>query len=476
MTDRRARAPDLPQPGGAEVSWPVRSGRMPPLAAGFVARHKSAAGLPKALAPWDAVALTSATSDREARAPLLPESPDWSGCCGKTQLAVSHAEFLWQAGELELLVWVTAVSRAAILSAYAAAASAVLGTGDSGDAEATARRFLGWLSQTSRSWLIVLDGLASAEDMEGLWPTGPAGRMLVTTALPQSAFGPQQLASFPIGGLSRRESLSYVLGLLTDDRGQRTGAIDLVDLLGGEPLALMQARAVVDSSGLSCREYTDMFARKRAQLAASFAGPQAAAAVSWTLCVEQACRILPGAPVQAMLVLAAVLDGHWIPAQLFTAGPVLAYARDVTRRTASHEEAWACVDSLQQAGLVTIDQSAEPALVRIALPVQVAVRQAASPDLLERAAVAAARGLLDVWPEEDAGTTLGDSLRSCAMSVAGIAGDALWTAKAYQLLIRTGRSLQEGRPHLDRRRALEPGGRGQQALSGRGTSGNAGRR
>ena len=119
----------------------------------------------------------------------------------------------------------------------------------------------------------MLDDLSAPADAEGLWPAGPAGRILVTTAEPAAAFARPQLVAFPITGLSRREALSYLLGRLTDDRGQRTGAIDLVDLLGGEPLALSQASAVLDSSALSCRAYADHFGRKRDQLAGGFQWP-----------------------------------------------------------------------------------------------------------------------------------------------------------------------------------------------------------
>ena len=71
---------------------------------------------------------------------------------------------------------------------------------------------------------------------------------------------------------------------LTEDRGQRSGAIDLVDHLGGEPLALVQASAVIGTSALSCREYQDVFIRKLDQMAR--AGQSSTAAISWILSVE----------------------------------------------------------------------------------------------------------------------------------------------------------------------------------------------
>ena len=435
-----SRAPAEPTGGaGTAVTWPVRSGLVPPLADGFVARPESAPGLGQVLSPGACVALTPA---RTVRATAPPGSPDWPGSCGKTQLAAYIAESMWTSRELDLLVWVTATSRASILSAYAAAAAAAIGIGPAGDAEAIAVRFTSWLAETSRPWLVVLDDLSAPADAEGLWPAGPTGRSLVTTAEPAASFARPQLVAFPMTGLSRREALSYLLGRLTDDRGQRTGAIDLVDLLGGEPLALSQASAVLDSSALSCRDYTDHFNRKRDQLAGSVRGRPAATAISWTLCVEQAYRLLPGGPVQPVLILASVLDGHAIPSTVLTATAVRDFAGHPDQGPASQEGIWSCVSCLQTAGLMTIDRAATPPVVRMHPAVQAAVRTAASREALGRAALTAADALLEVWPDGDSGGWLADSLRASALTIIRLAGELLWTASRYELLFRTGQSLE----------------------------------
>ena len=68
-----------------------------------------------------------------------------------------------------------------MLSGYAEAA-AQLGLDHGGDAESVAARFAAWLAGTARPWLVVLDDLRDAADLDGLWPAGPAGRLLVTAA------------------------------------------------------------------------------------------------------------------------------------------------------------------------------------------------------------------------------------------------------------------------------------------------------
>src|SRR3984885_15903265 len=308
--DSRVRATG-PVGQAPAVVWPVRSGAVPSLADGFSARPETAPALGSGLVPGAGVALVAGQN-----APA--GSPDWAGTCGKTQLAAFFTESLWRSRGIDLLLWVSATSRAAALSAYAEAAAAS-GSDHVGDAEAVAARFVGWLGQTSRPWLVVLDDLADPADMEGLWPESSVGRVLVTTANPAAVSGDHRVPALPVRAFSTREALSYLMGRLTADPDQRIGAIDLVADLGCEPPALFQASAVIASSGLSCRDYRDFFAQRRAQLAEAADHERAAAAVTWTISVEQAERLSPGGGAQYLLALAALLDGHGMAGQVFTA-------------------------------------------------------------------------------------------------------------------------------------------------------------
>src|SRR5438132_3691543 len=121
----------------------VRVGPVPPIADGFSARPETAAALESALVPGTAVVLAPG---RVAPA----RSGDWLGTCGKTQLAVSSAEWLWHAGRVDLLAWVVSTSRASVLSGYVEAAVAATGADPADDAGVVAARFLGWLAETGR--------------------------------------------------------------------------------------------------------------------------------------------------------------------------------------------------------------------------------------------------------------------------------------------------------------------------------------
>jgi len=191
--------------GGAV--WPVRAGVMPSLADGFCARAETAADLGAALVTGTVVVL--------APARVAGERPGgWLESCGKTQLAVCVAESLWQARRLELLIWVNCTKRASVLSGYIEAAAAVRETDLSGDGESVARGFARWLGQTRLPWLMVLEDLRDMTALDQLWPSGPAGRVLVTTADPAAFSGELKALVYPVGLYRPAEAQSYLAARL----------------------------------------------------------------------------------------------------------------------------------------------------------------------------------------------------------------------------------------------------------------------
>jgi hypothetical protein len=130
---------------------------------------------------------------------------------------------------------------------------------------------------------------------------------------------------FPIGVFSSHEALTYLMARLSTDPDQRIGAVDLLEDLGREPLALAQASAAIASSGLSCRDYQDLYARRRDQNAQTLGGQPSAKAVTWTLSVEQADQLSPGGLAQSCLVLSVLLDGHGIPGDVFSSPAACAF-------------------------------------------------------------------------------------------------------------------------------------------------------
>jgi tetratricopeptide (TPR) repeat protein len=416
-------------------------GAAPALSDGFRPRLETGPSLAAKLPAGTAVALIPERTAAAAAAGAVaaPDPEDWLRSSGKTQLAVALAESYWQSGDVDLMVWIDATSRAAVLAGYAAATTAVTGRTQVSSCESVAAQFLSWLGETSRSWLVILDDLAEPSLLDGLWPAGPAGRVLVTAA--DAAAVPRGVRVVPVGRFSLREAISYLSESLSADPDKRHGAIELAHDLDFEPVALAQASALVASSPLSCREYRDQFARQRERLASSPGARPSAAAVTWMLSLDRADQLAPGGSAQWVLAFAAQLDGHGIPDTVLAApaiGEFLAGGGDVI---ASRERARAGLAALAQVGLLTTEPGASAATVRISPVLQAAVRAALPGGVPDQVARPVADALLQAWPDPDLLGWPASGLRSCVATLRRIAGDLLWDSGCHPVLVRAGDSL-----------------------------------
>src|SRR5215831_19062249 len=175
--------------GAQRAAAPVLSGSVPPLAASFHPRPETGLGLADALRPGHTIVLVPGQGGDPSGSDGGMSAAGAVSGTGKTQLAVEFAHAMWNARAVDLLVWVPAGNRTAIVASYAQAMTE-LDTQQPGEtADAAAERFLGWLTRTNRRWAVVLDGVTSASDLDGLWPTGAAGQLVVTTRLSGSELG-----------------------------------------------------------------------------------------------------------------------------------------------------------------------------------------------------------------------------------------------------------------------------------------------
>ena len=414
------------------------SGIIPPLADSFHQRPETGLDLRAGLYPGDTVVLTHG-EDTDA-------TPAAQGGTGKTQLAVAFTHALWGAREVDALVWVSATSREAIITGFAQAAVTVGAAEAALSAETAADRFIGWLARTRRPWALILDDLVSLADLENLWPAGLAGQVVITTRLPETVFrgGPSPAPSAaagpriaPVGGFSRREVLAYLSTRLTDypdQRGdypdQRGDALDLGEDLGGLPLGLAQAAAVMTVDRLSCREYRGRFGERREHMSAMrIDGVSPAVLATWSLAAECAHQLPPAGVAWPALALAAMLDPDGIPGAVLTSPAGCGYiaGRPSSGEAADQTLVHAAMTNLARVGLVSVDPASPIRTVRMHASVQAAVRAYLPPADFEQAVLAAAEALMQTWPEAGGGTQdpleqaeLEQVLRDCT--------GALWAA------------------------------------------------
>ncbi len=425
----------------AKGSWPLQSGTVPPLADCFSPRPETGFGPTSNLAPGETAVLTR------------PQATDGqslagAGGTGKTQLAVAFAHSLWQDAATDLLVWVPAASRDAILTGYAQALEAIGASDPQDDQDTAAAKCLAWLAGTSRSWLVVLDDLADPADLAGLWPQGATGRVLVTTRLQAAAMRAPDRKILQVGAFSRREALGYLAAKLYDDPDQRIEALDLAEDLGCLPLALTMAADTIAGSDLGCRAYRVQFAGRRQRIKLNATdGFGVTTAAAWSLALDHADLMPPAGTARPALALAAMLGCGGIPGAVLTSRAACDFIVGPQRIGAAEDEAdaRAALQNLARSGLVTIDPASTAYTVRMHHLVQATIRQVLPPAVLAQTSQAAADALMQAWPQRETNPLLGQALRGCAASLHQAAAELLWEPEGHPVLLRAGRSLDSAR-------------------------------
>jgi DNA-binding SARP family transcriptional activator len=391
------------------VSWPHRVGVVPPPADGFQDRRVAEA------------------------LPASTQVISGLGGVGKTQLAA----YVARTAQVDLLIWVSAASRDAVLSAYAqTCVDLMLGLDDEAP-EAAAARLLAWLATTDRSWLVVLDDVAQPADVRGLWPPQQQnGRTIVTTRRRDATLLSGR-TSVEVSVFTSREAVDFLNGKLPSELADDVPGV-AADL-GSLPLALSHAAAYMVDQDLTCRAYRARFADRNRRLAGLFPDPGAlfdisprTVATTWTLSIEAADRLTPAGLARPLLELASLLDANGIPDTVFATPPARRYL--AARLTAEPDESDIRdgLRGLNRFHLITHEEG----LVRVHALLQRAVREDLPEPVVARVA---ADALMACWPAVDERT--GQILRANSSALYQVAPAALWDCGIHPVLLRTIDSL-----------------------------------
>ncbi len=437
MTDSQTAPAATAEPLHVTATWPVKIGVIPPLADRLSTRPESAPDLAAGFGRNTAIALVPRGSGREA-------ADGWLQCCGKTQVAAAFAEAQWRARSVDLLLWIDASSAVGVLSGLVEAAAAITGAEVSGSATYIAAAFVAWLRQADQRWLVVFDDLADDKVVAGLWPTSPTGRVLVTSSRPAAAGRLPGIAVAELGPFSPREAMSYLVGRLSADPDQRRGAMDLIEDLGCDPLALAQATAAISSSWLTCSDYRERFIARSELIGQRNRAQLRPARVTWTLSLDSADYLRPGGSAQTCLVFAAVLGGNGVPVPVFTTAAGNGYIAGNGHDTPiASQRTTNALRALEQVGLVNVDHAPAASSVWVNRVMQQAVLAATPAEMFEPAVTSAAAALLELWTGPQTSAQSAPMLRASAESLRRAAGRLLWSAGCHPLIFRIGQSLDE---------------------------------
>lgn len=221
-------------PGALPAIWNVPHLRNP----NFTGRRTFLAGLKEAL-----------NSDKlSARMQVI----SGLGGLGKSSLA---REFAYQnASDYDLVWWVEADDRATLLRDYIALAKALdLPEKNSPDHEAIASAVKGWLKENPNYWLLIYDNAQDPEVLKRYLPHF-GGHVIITSRNPNWTCVANVLS---LGIFENDEAADFLLK--RTNKNDRKAAEALAKEMGCLPLALEQAGAYIEQTGISLSEYLDLF-------------------------------------------------------------------------------------------------------------------------------------------------------------------------------------------------------------------------
>jgi tetratricopeptide (TPR) repeat protein len=417
--------------------WPLQSGPLPVLADNYCARTETGIALGNAPVAGEILVLAGPV-------PSDALGPTGTGGTGKTQLATAAALELMRTRSADMLIWINASSRDAVLTGYARALADLQVAELTTDLESAGPMMIEWLASASRPWLVVLDDVTDVRDLTELWPQGARRRVLVTARNAAAIPPGQSVRVREIGPLSHRESVNYLTAALKEDPDLRLGAPDLAADMEGLPVGLAFAVAVISDRRVDCRDYRAMLAERRQLLARSPAGrwPLTVTA-AWSLAVDRVTEIVPGALAWRALAFSSMLDSEGAPAAVIMSDAACRYLTDRPEAPLAENQAYVrgVLGVLARLGLLTLDRPSRTHTIRMHAQIQQAVMSYISAEYRDQAGSAAADALLEAWPAVEGSPESGQRLRACAARLREVTGDLLWIKRCHPVLAQAGESL-----------------------------------
>jgi hypothetical protein len=267
-------------------SGPWRSSAVPAVWGNVPQRNKNFTGREDILADLRRQVTTDATV-------LLPHALQGIGGVGKTSVAVEYS-YRYRA-DYDVVWWIPADQLALARASLAALASrlgieSAAATGIDSAAAATLdalRR-----GEPYNRWLLIFDNADEPEDLNSFIPRGP-GHVLVTS---RNHRWQAVVETLPLDVFTREESVEF-LGKRIPKAISVTEANQLAEELGGLPLALEQAGALLAETGMSAQEYLGLLHEHVAEIMAEGRSPEYphSMTAAWKLSTSSVARQLPEA-------------------------------------------------------------------------------------------------------------------------------------------------------------------------------------
>ena len=236
------------------------------------------------------------------------------GGVGKTQLAVEYI-YLHKT-DYKVIWWILSEEPAAMAADYASLAVDLdLPEKASTDQTEITNAVKRWLEHNS-GWLLIFDNALDQKDVREYLPRGGAGHLIITSRNPDWSSVAKML---PVEVFDRAESIDFLCKCTGQD--DRKAADALANELGDLPLAMEQAGAYIETTGIMLTDYQALFQSRRKELWEDEIPPldyPDSVATTWSLAMEQVSKESPEAA--DLLNLCAFLAPDGISLEMFSGG------------------------------------------------------------------------------------------------------------------------------------------------------------
>lgn len=284
---------------------------------------------------------------------VLPQAVYGLGGVGKSQLVNEYVHR--HRSELDLIWWIPAENESQILTSLTKLAQRLdLDVSpEANNAVPAVQEALSTGKLPYPRWLLVFDNAESVEDVRSYFPTGGAGKILVTSRNPGWARAAQALE---VDVFTREESREFLTA-----RNPELAAADadrLADALGDLPLAVEQAAAWRSETGMSVAEYLELLDDKRLELLSTPSSPDypTSVAAAWNISLDELAQVNPFA--LQLLQICSYLSPEPISRQLFSGAAVVSISEGIGSALGDAFQLGRAIQDIKRFSLAKLDKTA----------------------------------------------------------------------------------------------------------------------
>jgi hypothetical protein len=283
---------------------------------------------------------------------VLPHALHGMGGVGKSQMAIEYVHR--HSAEHDLIWWIPAEREAQILTSLTQLALRLKldVSPEANTAVPAVREALSTGAAGYDKWLLVFDNAEAPQEVQKHFPTGGAGKILVTS---RDLDWSRVTRSIEVDVFTREESKAFLSGRNPDLSDE--SAEQLAEALGDLPLAIEQAAAWRTATGMSVSEYLTLLEQKRIEVLEASPSPDYpdSVAAAFELSLEKLKAVNPAA--LQLLQICSFFAPEPISRELFAGSPVAPITDELDATLSDSFRVSRAIRDIQRYALAKIDHT-----------------------------------------------------------------------------------------------------------------------